>query len=111
MRLNDWIIAKTNATRAAPIAMPYDLPRLASSTGSRAQESAAVSTTVPSVMAVRVTTSSIVIAPERAGACGAPYWVSCWAYGFVAYGLAVPCAYGLVPAVAAPACGAALKPA
>ncbi len=61
-RLNAWTRDRTNAIRAAPTAMPYDRPMFASSTGSRSQDSTAVSTTVPSVVAVRTTTSSIVIA-------------------------------------------------
>ncbi len=69
---------------------------LASSTGSSAQASAAVTMSVPSVLAVRMTTSSIVIRPAPAGACGgAPCCRSCCAYGFVAYGF---CAYGFAPA-------------
>ena len=80
MRLKDWTSASTMATSAAPTAMPYDLLMLASSTGSSSHDRTAVTTTVPSVVAVRATTSSIVIRPVAAGACGgAPYCRSCWA--------------------------------
>lgn len=51
---------------------------LASSTGSSAHDSAAVTTRMPSVVAVRATTSSIVIRPAVVtGAGGAP--APCWA--------------------------------
>lgn len=90
MRLNDWTIASTNATMAAPTPMAYDLFRLAGSTGRRTQARVAVRMTVPSVMAVRLTTSSMVITLARVGACGMPMAGSV-AYGLVAYGLvAVP---------------------
>ncbi len=89
LALNDWMIAKTNATSMAPMPMPYDIPRFSGSTGSSTHERVAVTKSTPSVMAVRLTTSSMVIALVRAGACGIPV------AGSVAYGLV---AYGLVPA-------------
>src|SRR5215218_5286714 len=111
-RLKIWIRDRTAPITPAPTAMPYDFPRFASSTGRRSHDRTAVTTTVPRVIAVRETTSSMVMAPDLAGAWGPPCAASgCGAYGLAAYGLAAgPPACGVKPAYPAPAPASRLKP-
>jgi hypothetical protein len=113
VRLNAWIMASTKATNAAPYAIPGRSP-------SANQPMTTPSTTVPSVIAVRMTTSSIVIRPVWAGpADGRAYICSIeselagapWSYGFRG-----ACAYGSPPDCgprppATPAAPAVLNPA
>lgn len=75
--MNEFTSDSTKPMIAAPMATPIAVPTFSLSTGSVHHAAVAATITVPSVIAVRVTTSSMVITSGRAGACGAPWMSVC----------------------------------